>query len=91
MDELDPQPDQLVVVLTLGVGRSAGRWSGLISDQCVGRTLDAFRFVGPKMRTFPDLPVSHVGDDDPRHDRWSRMRGAKGEQVLEQVAGVVWH
>lgn len=85
LDELAPQPDQLVVALTLGVGRSAGRWTGLVSDQGMRRTLDAFRFVGPKMRTFPDLPVAKDGDDDPRHDRWSRMRGAVGERVLEQV------
>jgi hypothetical protein len=85
LDRFSPLPTQLLVALTLGMGRAAGRWDGLVHVGNQVLPLHRIDLVGPGMRR---IGVGYPGDStasEPDDERWSRTRGALGEAVWGKV------
>jgi molybdopterin/thiamine biosynthesis adenylyltransferase len=78
-----PVPTQLVAGLVLGYGAAAGQWVGGVWEDGIVQQVTGFTLVGPGMlrvaRT-PGLPESPEA-----LERWSRTRGALGEEVWRKV------
>jgi hypothetical protein len=80
--ELDPTDGQVIVAVVLGVGAAAGNWSAAVSRWGELNSLDELQFVGPRMMTLSTNKHQIVDEPD---GRWSRTRGALGDQVFERV------
>lgn len=82
LDRFRPANGQSVVALLLGVGPAAGAWCGSVADHARRRPLDEFLLVGAGMRRIARTAAPHSADP---HDRWSRTRGALGDDVWQRV------
>jgi hypothetical protein len=83
LNRFDPQPGQLVAAIRLGFGSGAGQWVGNVHEYGHYFPLDELRLVGPGMHR---LAVNRGPDESSLPaERWSRSRGALGEQVWQKV------
>jgi molybdopterin/thiamine biosynthesis adenylyltransferase len=82
-----PLPSQVVISLVLGFGHAAGHWVGQVWELARIRRLDGFRLVGPGMPFVTSEPLRpRAGlESDAVQGRWSRTRGALGDEVWQRV------
>jgi hypothetical protein len=87
LQRIAPRPTQLFVLLLLGMGKERKGWCGSIVVNGESRPLEALRIVGPGMqRIVPqDLHSDEVSQAS-ESLRWSRERGAVGEDVFTTIA-----
>ena len=83
LSEFAPLPGQAVVVLVVGHGPAAGKWSAAVFAEGLTGSLDRLTLVGPHMRT---VSATERGPADPEAlARWSRTRGALSDRVWARV------
>ncbi len=77
-----PRPGQLVAALRLGRGPAAGGWLGSVHEYGRYFRLDEIQLVGPGMRR---ATLEAADPESPSDERWSRTRGALGDDVWQKV------
>ena len=77
-----PRPDQVVVGLAMGHGRAAGCWTASVWEHGRFLRVRELRLVGPQMRR---MTIDEQRPEQPLGERWSRTRGALGEEVWRKV------
>ncbi len=83
---LQPLPTQCWIALVLGLGRESDGWSGMIVERGESRQLPNWRVVAPGMLSFAcDGSGSEELQDAESSERWSRTRGALGNDVVEKL------
>jgi hypothetical protein len=76
------RPGQRVVLLQPGLGADRSGWLGFVADHTRVLPLHEIHLVGPGMRVFRRFGQSPSSSQHSSDDRWSRQRGALGEQVF---------
>lgn len=84
--QFSPLTSQLVAVLVLGFGPSAGRWVGVVNHAGEQHELTGITLVGSGMRRIvSDERWTVQPTAELNGEQWSRTRGALGETVFGQV------
>ena len=84
---LRPKPTQLLVIALVGLGLDRSSWDGVIVHNGRSRPLDAIRIIGPGMIDARRARMTEWSElDADELQRWSRTRGALGEEVWAKVS-----